>query len=75
MAGAVETSAKNGTDTIDDAFFITVVNAIDIKEGVVAHRSRGSQYNADSGRVDTEGSQRSARSYGRISSATKTSRS
>ena len=53
MAGAVETSAKDGTDTIDDAFFITAVNAIDIKEGVVAHRSSGS-YNAS--RVDTEGS-------------------
>ena len=53
LAGAVETSAKDGTDTIDDAFFITAVNAIDIKEGVVAHRSNGS-YNAS--RVDTEGS-------------------
>ena len=33
MAGALETSAKEGTDTVDDAFFITAVNAIDIKEG------------------------------------------
>ena len=75
MAGAIETSAKDGSETLDEAFFISAVNAIDIKEGVVAHRSSGSQYNAGSGRVDTEGSQRSARSYGRISSATKTSRS
>ena len=32
LAGALEASAKDGSDTIDDAFFIATVNAIDIKE-------------------------------------------
>ena len=35
LAGAVETSAKDGTDSLDEAFFIAVVNAIDIKENEV----------------------------------------
>ena len=69
LAGAVEASAKDGSDTIDDAFFITAVNAIDIKEGEAIRSS--SQM-----RVDTEGSQQSAaQSNGHLSSATRTTRS
>ena len=29
LAGFVETSAKEGTPTLDDAFFVTCVNAFD----------------------------------------------
>ena len=32
LAGAVETSAKEGSATLYEAFFIAVVNAIDLKE-------------------------------------------
>ena len=33
LAGAVETSAKDGSDTLSDSFYITAVNAMDFKEG------------------------------------------
>ena len=33
LAGAVETSAKEGSETLNDSFYITVVNALDLKEG------------------------------------------
>lgn len=33
LAGAVETSAKEGSETLNDSFYITAVNALDLKEG------------------------------------------
>jgi hypothetical protein len=33
LAGAVETSAKEGSETLNDCFYITAVNAVDFKEG------------------------------------------
>ena len=33
MAGVVETSAKEGNETLDDAFYIAIANALDLMEG------------------------------------------
>lgn len=32
LAGVLETSAKDGGDSIDDAFFVTIANAVDQAE-------------------------------------------
>ena len=33
LAGVVETSAKEGSETLNDSFYITAVNALDLREG------------------------------------------
>ena len=53
LTGVVETSAKEGSDTIDDAFFIAIVNAMTTIEserqetaGYAEQRRRG-RFNSD----------------------------
>ena len=67
LAGAVETSAKEGSETLNDSFYITAVNAMDFKEGEKLEAAK-TRKGAARGRMNSD------QPSGRLSSATKTTR-